>query len=172
MSQSGSAANLEETVDDRASLNNDSEVALNLSVVVYTLTGVKQGQPQYDSVPSSYNIKLGISNALKIGFGEEDGINLGKPTDEQRSWLAEGVELEETNGYGTLIFCKCDRESDELTLSYSPRRRTSVSLQRGGEVTLFKNITQVQTGDIISIAPTKFENAPLYSIQISEVHQA
>ena len=172
------AASIDEAIGDEASPS--TETALNLSVVVYNLTSIEEGQPQYDSVQSSYEVKPGIPNAVTIGFGDEYGINLEKPTDEQRSWLAEGVELEDgssdnkrdggNQGYGSLVFCECQG------LTYVPRSKKKgrrVSLERSGQVDLIKvMMQQVQTGDTLRIAPTQFNDFPLYAIEIAEVNQA
>ena len=56
-----------------------------------------------------------------------------------------------------------------------PRNRKKVrrvSLQRKEQVTPITRFTQVQTEDALCIAPTKFDNIPLYAIHIAEVTQA
>jgi hypothetical protein len=172
---------LEEAVGDSSKVETESDVALKLNVVVYELKNLGDSGINYEPTELSYDIKPGIANAVTIGFGDEYGINLEKPTDEQRSWLTDGVELEDgssdaegtgNQGYGSLVFCECDG------LNYVPRKRTKtnlreVRLQRAEEMSSIRNTTQIETEDALSIAPTIFENnPPLYLIHIAEVTQA
>lgn len=185
MSQS-SAASIDEVADEGARAEPNSDVALKLNVVLYTLKNLGDAGINYEPTELSYDIKPGIGNAIKIGFGDEYRINLGKPTDEQRSWLADGVQLEDgssdaegtggNQGYGSLAFCECKRDEGGQGLTYVPRNTRGermVRLQRNDEMSSIKNATQIETGDALSIAPTKFENTPpLYLIHIAEVNQA
>ena len=55
----------------------------------------------------------------------------------------------------------------------SKKKGRRVSLERSGQVDLIKvMMQQVQTGDTLRIAPTQFNDFPLYAIEIAEVNQA